>query len=99
MNGKFCKWCPREETDGCPENRFTAPLRFCPVENQSGDFEDAAKFEARVARLLSDPAYIEKSLPCWCYTPDFSGCLDKTTDCRWCRLKVARIEVEEEMDG
>ena len=62
-------------------------------------WKDEVEFEARVARLLSDPAYIEKLLPCWCYTPELSGCLDKTTDCRWCRLKVARLAVEEEMDA
>lgn len=93
MNGKFCKWCSREGTDSCPENTFTAPLRFCPVEKQSGDFEDAANFEARVAEGLTRTFY---------YFDDHSGEPDVNSKrVRFLRLKMARISVEldeEEMD-
>lgn len=58
------------------------------------DFRDAAEFEARVARELSDPTggYIPLCMPDDC---DFHD----RHNCRACRLKFARIAVEAEMDG
>ena len=104
MNGKFCKWCSREGTDSCPENRFTAPLRFCPVENQSGDFEDAAEFEARVAKKLACDEY--KTPPGM--TPIEAAVWERQKDgtllmnAKASRLKCARINAEmeeEEIDA
>lgn len=62
-------------------------------------FKDAAEFEARVAVKLANPQWS----PCWrgdsCL--EFSGQKDErwVWNCEWCRLKYARLAVEEEMDN
>lgn len=61
---------------------------------------DAAEFEARVAEWLTyDEVQDYTRDPC-------SGCqfaYDELVDCpqerEWCRLKMARLAVEEELDG
>ncbi|MGM9989324.1 hypothetical protein [Desulfovibrio piger] len=57
------------------------------------DFRDAAEFEARVARELSDPTggYIPLCMPDDC---DFHD----RHNCRACRLMFARLAAEAEMD-
>lgn len=57
------------------------------------DIEDAAEFEGRVAALL---ASWEQNLiiPCM----ETAVCERHPQDCPWCRLKYARLQVEEEMD-
>lgn len=62
-------------------------------------FRDATEFEARVAKLLSNPDAIERLLVCWDWPEEKLPCEnDKDADCRRCRLKVARLLAEEEMD-
>lgn len=61
--------------------------------------KDAAEFEARVAKLLSDPNSIERLLVCWNWPEEKLPCEnDKDADCRRCRIKAARLAVEEEME-
>ena len=64
------------------------------------DFKEAAEFEARVAAKLANPQWAV----CWnsdsCL--EFGGSKDEphwVWDCEWCRLKQARLQVEEEMDA
>lgn len=69
---------------------------------QIEDMQDAAKFEARVAaKLASDHAISYYSL-IGCLG-DKPGTCDKFNrngwDCADCRLKLARLAVEEEMDA
>lgn len=62
-------------------------------------WKDEVEFEARVAKLLSDPGAIEKLLVCWNWPEEKLPCEDdKDADCRRCRLKVARLKAEEEME-
>lgn len=70
------------------------------AEKSLKDLRDAAEFEARVAKLLSEPDTIEKLLVCWNWPEKKLPCeKDKDADCRRCRIKVARLLAEEEMDG
>lgn len=64
------------------------------------DIQDAAEFEARVAAKLANPQWAV----CWnsdsCL--EFDGSKDEPRwwwNCEWCRLKHARLQVDEEMDG
>lgn len=79
----------------CPQNKKTPSCRgwiydFCPIKRESQDFEDAAKFEARVAALMPFAVFvtiqhqIRKTKDIW---------IDAATS-----LKLARITVEEEME-
>lgn len=63
------------------------------------DFIDAAEFEARVAEKLTlkEPCPLPEHAElddCPYFTEDEESAFS----CRWCRLKRARITVEEEMD-
>ena len=70
----------------------------CPTAPLS--LHDAALFEARVAAKLANPQWAV----CWnsdsCL--EFDGSKDEPRwwwNCAWCRLKHARLQVEEEMDA
>lgn len=82
--------------------RGNASLRGCLVRcgcSLTQDWIDAAEFEARVAEKLTleEPCPLPENA-------DLDECPYVTEDdgsafsCRWCRLKRARIAVEEEMD-
>lgn len=63
------------------------------------DYRDAAEFEARVAEKLTlkEPCPLPENADlddCPYFTEDDGSVFS----CRWCRLKRARIAVEEEMD-
>lgn len=63
------------------------------------DYRDAAEFEARVAEKLTleEPCPLPENADlddCPYFTEDDGSAFS----CRWCRLKRARIAVEEEMD-
>lgn len=63
------------------------------------DYCDAAEFEARVAEKLTleEPCPLPENADlddCPYFTEDDGSAFS----CRWCRLKRARIAVEEEMD-
>ena len=64
------------------------------------DWQDAAEFEARVASKLANPQWAV----CWnsdsCL--EFDGSKDEPRwwwNCEWCRLKHARLQVEEEINA
>lgn len=64
------------------------------------DYRDAAEFEARVAEKLTlkEPCPLPEHADlddCPYFTEDDGSAFS----CRWCRLKRARITVEEEMDN
>ena len=64
------------------------------------DYRDAAEFEARVAEKLTlkEPCPLPENADlddC----PYFIEDEESAFSCRWCRLKRARIAVEEEMDN
>lgn len=61
------------------------------------EWKDAAEFEAKVAKFLSEPSAIERLLICWNWPEEKLRCAeDKDADCRRCRLKVARLLAEED---
>ena len=69
-------------------------------EKERRELLEAAKFEARVAAKLANPQWAV----CWnsdsCL--EFGGSKDEPRwvwNCEWCRLKHARLQVEEEMDA
>lgn len=88
----FCELC-----DVFAECHMYWPIE-CPTK-LSIKPEDIA-FEARVAAKLANPQWAV----CWnsdsCL--EFGGSKDEPRwvwDCEWCRLKHARLQVEEEMDA
>ena len=91
----FSPWCSR--CDGrfhCDEHKLYGKCSLTP------DTDDAALFEARVAAKLANPQWAV----CWnsdsCL--EFGGSKDEPRwwwDCEWCRLKHARLQVEEEIDA
>ena len=86
---KFCKHCKKSSSNGeCIYKLFGC---YCPILPEEYEFIKAAEFEARVAVLLAQQNII--TFPCaleHCYVKE---------SCAWCRLKSARLAVEEEMDG
>lgn len=79
--------------DGCP---------FIDIESEEAvyDYIDAARFEERVAAKLANPQWAV----CWISDSclEFGGSKDEPRgwwNCEWCRLKHARLQVEEDMDG
>lgn len=73
-------------------------LSECPLIPSKKLLHDAALFEARVAAKLANPRWAV----CWnsdsCI--EFGGHKDErwVWNCEWCRLKHARLQVEEMMD-
>lgn len=61
----------------------------CVLRPGKNDYKDAAEFEARVANRLARLMYLT---PCVA-----GGCTEHTLHCTVCRLKYARLAVEEEM--
>ena len=99
---KKCNFCLKQEhcslrmyfnSEGC-----SAFVQDFPYDIES-DYEDAAEFAERVAAKLT----LEEPCPLP-GNADLDDCPYVTEDdgsafsCRWCRLKRARIAVEEEMD-
>lgn len=64
------------------------------LKNECDDYRDAADFEARVARELTEPNgdYMPFCMPEDCDFHDLKNC-------RACRLKFARLAAEAEMDA
>lgn len=100
MENKYCKWCNFLHIDHCV---FEGCANFsCVLTPNRKQFLDSAEFEARVAEWLAhdeiDDNY--KRHPCtfkcrFAYD-DIEACPHKW---EWCRLKMARLAIEEEMDG
>lgn len=95
---KSCRW-QRSDKDGvCVPNFLIVNGR--PIYEPKacvGNYEDAAKFEALVAKELTALDY--EDVPCahgmgfFCPKPPFAG-----KDCaRWCLLREARLKVERMM--
>ena len=92
VSAAWCHNCPHlgRNAAGC----YGEP--YCPL---FPDWQDAAEFEARVAAKLANPR--------WAGCRHGDSCIEYGGDkediwlwgCEWCRLKHARIEVEEEMDA
>lgn len=97
-----CELLPSKSFDGypqsrCPNCKYNLP-RQCSI--YRSDYRDAAEFAERVAAKLT----LEEPCPLP-GNADLDDCPYVTEDdgsafsCRWCRLKRARIAVEEEMEG
>ena len=96
----FCRWCDTWET--CL-GEFGAI--FCPSWTQKVQLREAAEFEGRVSAKLAnihfgteDCAYCSNHIN----VNEYCGeCKTASTDkrCLACRIKYARQQVEEEMDG
>lgn len=85
--GGICFWCADRE-------KFETSAYTL-----ASDYRDAAEFEARVAEKLTlkEPCPLPEHADlddCPYFTEDDGSAFS----CRWCRLKRARIAVEEEMD-
>lgn len=95
---KLCRWEWDDESEMCMPNFLVVNGR--PIYESKaceGDYEDAAKFEALVAKELTALDY--EDVPCahgmgfFCPKPPFAG-----KDCaRWCLLREARLKVERMM--
>ena len=96
------KWLKERENRPAPcgdrqEDCRGCLSRFCIL---MPDYQDAAEFEARVAAKLTlkEPCPLPEHADlddC----PYFIEHEESAFSCRWCRLKRARIAVEEEMEG
>ena len=97
-----CELIPPKSFDGkpqsrCPDCKYNLPPGQCSIHHS--DYRDAAEFEARVAEKLTlkEPCPLPENADlddC----PYFIEDEESAFSCRWCRLKRARIAVEEEMD-
>lgn len=95
---QHCDTCPNrvgyyELCSSC-RSRSLYGLSLCP------DYRDAAEFAERVAAKLTleEPCPLPENADlddCPYFTEDDGSAFS----CRWCRLKRARIAVEEEMDN
>ena len=80
--GRRCRW-------------FDTQTCSCLLEDKKADYRDAAEFEARVASLLAQPEGAWQ--PCF-YTHCPLGSVFSEEECIQCRIKYARIAVEQEME-
>lgn len=103
LTEKERKWLEKRRTKDAP---CGACWRWCRTECKeacdrlTSDYRDAAEFEARVAEKLTlkEPCPLPENADlddCPYFTEDDGSAFS----CRWCRLKRARITVEEEMDN
>ena len=98
-----CRFCPGKEygrempdTGGVPCVCHCMSLHITPEcykLHKGTGWEDAAEFEARVAAKLA----AWETLPVPCMNDIF--CNRSSLECASCRLKWARLTVEEEMDA
>lgn len=95
---KFCRWEWDDIAETCVPNFLlvNGVPQYSPMAC-IGSYEDAAKFEALVAKELTALDY--EDVPCahgmgfFCPKPPFAG-----KDCtRWCLLREARLKVERMM--
>ena len=97
---EYCKWCPQHGKLSCPREGIPIPITECPTYKLSCDWIDAAEFEARVARYISDNILLD----CYCLCgedEDPESCepyRKHGLTCSWCRIRYARLMVEEKMD-
>lgn len=93
------QWIEHREAMQFLTGTYIADFEEYPLWNPGKDWQEAAEFEARVAAKLANPHWAV----CWnsdsCL--EFDGSKDEPRwwwNCEWCRLKHARLQVEEEMD-
>lgn len=84
--GYFCEHCKINCFDGCPTEIRDGNINA---------FVDALDFSERVAVKLARMS-VDAMLPCFQTNGD---CPYTNPNCAWCRLMVARLLVEEEMNG
>ena len=94
------QWIEHREAMQFLTGTYIADFEEYPLWNPGKDWQEAAEFEARVAAKLANPQWAV----CWhsdsCL--EFGGSKDEPRwvwDCEWCRLKHARLQVEEEMNA
>jgi Zn ribbon nucleic-acid-binding protein len=88
------KWCKkRQRINNSPlqEPWVLAPEFMLMAFNEMHEAREAAEFEGRVAMWLAKHISFLDCLSC--------GCDVRRSDCTVCRMKKARLAVEEEMDG
>lgn len=86
----YCKYCSHNEVDEC---HHAVMKDYCPTNLTVDSLVTAAEFETRVAAQLA----AWETLPVPCMNDIF--CNRSSLECASCRLKWARLTVEEEMDG
>lgn len=88
----FCPYCEQFNVERDPYLGHCNDDADCPLTEH--DFRDAAEFEARVARELTNPTgdYMPLCIPDDC---DFHD----RHNCRECRLMHARLAAEAEMEA
>lgn len=93
------KWLEKREKWNSKSGYYLTPWAF-PNKTlyrvtEYADYRDAAEFEARVALLLA------QKYGAWepCYHSHCTEGADTVADCMECRLKHARLAVEQEMDA
>jgi hypothetical protein len=99
--GAWCYACPNFGRDWAE----CYAHQYCPIFNSHEALQEAALFEARVAAKLANIHFGTEDCP-YCsnhinVNEYCSECKTASTDkrCLACRLKYARLKVEEEMDA
>ena len=94
------QWIEHREAMQFLTGTYIADFEEYPLWNPGKDWQEATLFEARVAAKLANPQWAV----CWnsdsCL--EFGGSKDEPRwwwNCAWCRLKHARLQVEEEMNA
>ena len=103
MPGYFCLWCPLWDNEADCDGR--SPHPFCPIFQRRERLLDAAEFSERVAAKLANIHFGTEDCQ-YCSNHinvnEYCGeCKTASSDkrCLACRLKYARLKVEEEMDS
>jgi hypothetical protein len=96
----YCNWCSvKFKTDSC---FWVITAGLCPLYPRQVSTQDAAEFSERVAAKLAinDTSYLpchQKGHENQCPYDNYCPTDKKKT--AWCKLKHARLQVEEEMDA
>lgn len=89
------EWMERRKNPG-HINKWGYPCSNPLSYDRLADFIDASEFEARVAVKLAQNEYM--FIPCYLSGTKWDDCPHEDWDCNQCRIKYARLAVEQEMD-
>lgn len=89
-----CQWCSQYDPMLIMPDRQDVPCMWyatCPCNTNNYDYKDALEFSERVAAKLAENTDVSIKAICQ------AGIHGKSI--AWANLKLARLQVEEEMDG
>ena len=89
------EWLERRKNPG-HINKWGYPCSNPLSYDRLADFIDAAEFEALVAVKLAQNEYM--FISCYLSGTKWDDCPHEDWDCNQCRIKYARLAVEQEMD-